>query len=255
MPRDTSPINLTHKADAQGVLRHALSGALGRIAMVSSFGAESVVLLHMVAQIAPATPVIFIDTLMLFPETLAYQREVAERLNLSDLRIIQPDPEALFAKDPDGILHLAEPDACCDLRKTQVLDKALNGFDGWITGRKRFQGASRAGLEPYERDTATGLIKVNPLADWDIARIRAYREAHDLPPHPLVAKGFQSIGCAPCTSPVAAGEDPRAGRWRGQEKIECGIHVQDGRVIRGKDLVGQELPGTELPTKLRGKVA
>jgi len=233
MPRDLLTPEAPLKGDAQAILSFALSGSLGRIALVSSFGAESVVLLHMVSQLAPQTPVIFIDTLMLFPETLAYQRAVAERLQLQDLRVIQPDPEALFSADPDGLLHRADPDACCALRKTRSLTAALAGFDGWITGRKRFQGASRANMEVIERDAASGLVKVNPLADWDIARIAAYRERHTLPPHPMLARGFQSIGCTPCTSPVAPGEDPRAGRWRGHEKTECGIHIRDGRVIRG----------------------
>jgi len=235
MPRDLLTPEAPLKGDAQAILNFALSGSLGRIALVSSFGAESVVLLHMVSKLAPQTPVIFIDTLMLFPETLAYQRAVAERLQLQDLRVIQPDPEALFSRDPDGLLHRTDPDACCALRKTQSLTAALDGFDGWITGRKRFQGASRADMELVERDADSGLIKVNPLADWDIARIAAYRERHALPPHPMIARGYQSIGCAPCTSPVAEGEDPRAGRWRGHEKTECGIHIRDGRVIRGTD--------------------
>lgn len=234
MPRDLSTLNARFASDAPGALGFALSGALGRIALVSSFGAESVVLLHMVAQIAPQTPVLFIDTLLLFPETLAYQRALAERLALQDLRVIGPDREALFAEDPDATLHHAAPDACCDLRKTRPLAGALQGFDGWISGRKRVQGGLRADLDLFERDMASGQIKVNPLAGWDARQVGAYIDRHDLPRHPLVAKGYASIGCAPCTGPVAAGEDPRAGRWRGQDKTECGIHIQDGRVIRRK---------------------
>jgi phosphoadenosine phosphosulfate reductase len=234
MPRDLATLNARFGQDAETALRFSLSGALGEIALVSSFGADSVVLLHMVAQIAPQTPVLFIDTLMLFPETLAYQRTLAEKLALRDLRVIGPDREALFADDPDATLHRAAPDACCDLRKTRPLARALQGFDGWISGRKRMQGGERADLDLFERDTASGQTKVNPLASWDVRQIAAYIDRHDLPRHPLVAKGYASIGCAPCTGPVAAGEDPRAGRWRGQDKTECGIHIQDGRVIRRK---------------------
>ncbi len=198
------------------------SAAFGRLALVSSFGAESVVLLHMVARIDAATPVLFLDTELLFPETLRYQRQVAAALGLRDLRIIRPDREALFARDTEGLLHRADPDACCALRKAEPLARALAGFSGWITGRKRFQGGRRANLQPVEADGPR--LKLNPLADWRPDDIQAYMARHDLPRHPLVARGYPSIGCAPCTSRAVPGEDPRAGRWRGLEKTECGIH-------------------------------
>jgi len=232
MPRDFTSLNIRFGDDAEAVLRFSLSGALGRIALVSSFGAESVVLLHMVSEIAPKTPVIFIDTLLLFPETMTYQQEIAEKLGLSDLRIVTPDRDALFAKDPDAVLHRSDPDACCELRKTQPLAMALEGFDGWITGRKREQGGARAELPMFER--GSGPLKINPLAAWNSRATSAYMDRHALPRHPLVAKGYASIGCGPCTGPVGKSEDPRAGRWRGQEKTECGIHIEEGRVIRRK---------------------
>ncbi|SES78297.1 phosphoadenylyl-sulfate reductase [Oceanicella actignis] len=203
----------------------------GRIALVSSFGAESAALLHLVAEVDPSTPVLFLETGMLFPATLAYQKDLAERLGLTDVRLIRPDPADLRAEDPDGALHQTDPDACCDLRKTRPLERALAPFDAWITGRKRFQSAERARLEFYETDAA-GRIKLNPLADWDARRIRAHMEAHDLPLHPLATERFPSLGCAPCTTPVAEGEDPRAGRWRGRDKTECGIHIVNGNVVR-----------------------
>ncbi|MCZ4351307.1 phosphoadenylyl-sulfate reductase [Roseovarius aestuarii] len=218
---------------AIAVLARALHDPdLGQLALVSSFGAESVVLLHMVALARRDTPVIFLDTGMLFTETLVYQQELAERLRLSDLRIIRTDASALRNADPDDTLHQRDTDACCALRKTVPLANALEGFDGWITGRKRYQGGSRAGLEFFEADRATGRLKVNPLAHWAPGDARTYIEENRLPRHPLVAKGFPSIGCAPCTAPVAAGEDPRAGRWRGQEKTECGIHFTNGQLTR-----------------------
>ncbi|MEO0359932.1 MAG: phosphoadenylyl-sulfate reductase [Pseudomonadota bacterium] len=218
---------------AEDMLREALTGDLkGRVALVSSFGAESAALLHMVAEIDRATPVIFLETGMLFAETLDYQRRLAADLGLKDLRILRPDADALAAGDPDGALHARDPDACCTLRKVAPLAAGLKGFDGWITGRKRYQGGARAALPLFETDEA-GRLKLNPLADWDPARVRDYMRAHRLPPHPLVAKGFPSIGCAPCTTPVAEGEDPRAGRWRGEAKTECGIHFVDGKLVRG----------------------
>jgi phosphoadenosine phosphosulfate reductase len=215
------------------VLRDALSDPeLGRVAMVSSFGADSVALLHMISLINRDTPVLFIDTQMLFPETLAYQSEVAAKLGLTDIRIIRAAPAAMAAQDPDGVLHKTDTDACCDLRKTVPLNKALSGYDSWITGRKRFQGASRADLEFFEADPAGDRIKINPLAHWTSQDVIDYIINNDLPRHPLVAQGYPSIGCQPCTSPVAAGEDPRAGRWRGQEKTECGIHFVNGKMQR-----------------------
>ncbi|MEO1639276.1 MAG: phosphoadenylyl-sulfate reductase [Pseudomonadota bacterium] len=222
--------NLLHrKSDVQTVLKHALDDVqIGPVAMVSSFGAESVVLLHMIAQIDPPTPIIFLDTEMLFPETLTYQREVAAFLGLTDVRIVAPDRADVLAEDVDGILHLADTDACCDLRKTRPLETALQDFGGWITGRKQFQNGQRAQLPLFEKDGAR--IKINPLAQWSAEDLRAYMDAHDLPRHPLVAQGYPSIGCMPCTTRVREHEDPRAGRWRDSEKTECGIHLADGKV-------------------------
>ena len=218
---------------ATEVLAHALSDpSAGRLALVSSFGAESVVLLHMVAVTRPATPVIFIDTEMLFAETLVYQQELAERLNLRDLRIIRPDAKDLARTDPAQTLYRRDTDACCALRKTAPLNRALGGFDGWITGRKRYQSGTRAALDFFELEDGSGRIKVNPLAHWARDDVQTYMEENRLPRHPLVSKGYASIGCMPCTTPVKSDEDPRAGRWRNTQKTECGIHIENGRVIR-----------------------
>jgi len=215
------------------------NGGLGPKALVSSFGAESVVLLHMVAQIDPALPVLFADTGMLFAQTLAYQREVAESLGLRDVRLIRQNPAALLEEDSEGLLHLAEADRCCDLRKVRPLESALAEFGAWFTGRKRFQGGQRVALEVFEVDETR--IKVNPLAFWSAAEIAQYIDAHALPRHPMIAKGYRSIGCAPCTTPVAPNEDTRAGRWRQQDKVECGIHIVKGQVVRGQLPKGREL--------------
>jgi len=218
---------------ATAVLDHALHDRdAGSLALVSSFGAESVVLLHMVSVARRDTPVIFIDTQMLFAETLVYQQDLAERLNLSDVRIIRASDADVQRHDPDGSLHQTAPDACCALRKTQPLQDALSGFDGWITGRKRYQGNTRADLEFFEVEDATGRIKVNPLAHWAPGDLRSYMEENRLPRHPLLSKGYPSIGCAPCTTRVQQGEDPRSGRWRGQQKTECGIHFVNGKMVR-----------------------
>jgi phosphoadenosine phosphosulfate reductase len=220
-----------HSANA--VLSHALRSLEPRkLALVSSFGAESVVLLHMVSVIRRDTPVIFVDTQMLFAETLVYQQELAERLGLSDIRIIRAADTDLQAQDPDDTLHQSDPDACCSLRKTVPLERALDGFDGWITGRKRFQGGARTALDFFETEDGTGRMKVNPLAHWTPEDMHTYMKENRLPRHPLVARGYPSIGCIPCTTPVAEGEDPRTGRWRGLDKTECGIHFTNGKWIR-----------------------
>ena len=217
---------------ATAVLEHALKDVdLGSVALVSSFGAESVVLLHLVSVIAPETPVLFIDTRMLFAETLEYQRKLADSLPLCDIRTIRAAAPRLALEDPDNTLHQFSTDACCGVRKVEPLARALAPFDGWITGRKRYQGTSRQQVEFFEAEGDLR-IKVNPLAHWGREDLEDYMVNNRLPRHPLVAKGYPSIGCAPCTSPVKEGEDPRAGRWRGSEKTECGIHFVDGKAVR-----------------------
>jgi len=217
-------------ADAGHVLAQAIQRS-ARVALVSSFGAESIVLLHMASRIDRNLPVLFLDTQMLFQETLAYQTRVATRLGLTDVRRIHPDPLDLFANDTDGLLHQSNRDACCALRKTEPLRHALSDFDTWITGRKRFQSSTRAKLDFFEVD-AEGRIKANPLAHWQPSDVQDYINVHNLPLHPLRAKGFASIGCAPCTSPVKDGEDARAGRWRDSDRTECGIHFANGKTLR-----------------------
>jgi len=194
----------------------------GRIAVVSSFGAESAALLHMVATIDPATPVVVIDTGKLFEETVRYRDELTGRLGLSDVRIERPDPIALAVEDPDGTLWSRDPDRCCHLRKVLPLPCGLEGVDAWITGRKRFQSATRSLLPVVESDGPR--IKANPLAGWTYDDVDAYYDRHALPRRPLFDAGFLSIGCAPCTRAVLPGEDARAGRWAGMEKTECGLH-------------------------------
>jgi phosphoadenosine phosphosulfate reductase len=196
----------------------------GRTALVSSFGAESAVLLDMVATVDRSTPVIFLDTGKLFEETQDYRQELTALLGLTDVRVVRPEPAALARHDPDGRLWQREPDFCCHIRKTEVLERALSGFAAWITGRKRFQGGLRSALPTLEGEPARGRIKLNPLSPWSAEDVERYRLLRNLPAHPLVTEGFPSIGCLPCTRRVAPGVPARAGRWWGLDKAECGIH-------------------------------
>jgi phosphoadenosine phosphosulfate reductase len=197
----------------------------GRTALVSSFGAESAVLLDMVARIDRAIPVIFLDTRKLFAETHAYREALVEALRLRDVRVVGPEAATVARCDPRGDLWQHDSDACCYMRKTEILEAALVGFAAWITGRKRFQGGLRWRLPTIEPEWATGRIKINPLAPWSAEEVERYRRRRRLPRHPLQARGFRSIGCTPCTRPVAPGEPQRAGRWDGLGKSECGIHL------------------------------
>jgi len=182
----------------------------GRAAVVSSFGVESAVLLHLVASASPATPVILLDTGHLFPETLAYRDALTARLGLLDVRTVKPDSAAIRRADPNDTLWQDEPEQCCWHRKVEPLDAALVGFDAWITGRKRFQGGGRGTLPTVEREPG-GRVKINPLAGWQPADISAYQDLHALPVHPLQARGYRSVGCAPCTRATLPGKRPEPG--------------------------------------------
>ncbi len=217
--------NLFRGVPTREMLRTVLGEAMvGDVALVSSFGAESAALLHLVASVDPTVAVLFLDTGKHFPETIAYRDTLAERLGLRNLRILTPDAEMLAKRDAEGQRWSFDPDGCCEIRKVAPLDAALARFDASITGRKAFQASTRNALPRFEVDAA-GRIKLNPLADWTKDDIEAYFQRHDLPRHPLEAQGYLSIGCAPCTAKVKPGEDPRSGRWAGFDKTECGIHT------------------------------
>ena len=198
----------------------------GRIVVSSSFGAEAAVMLDLVAQTDPATPVIFVDTGKLFGETLRYRQTVTALLGLKDVRIVRPDDAEVGRRDPDGILWMRNHDACCALRKVEPFAKAIEAFDAWVTGRKRFHGRARGEVPAFEADG--GRVKINPLATWPRERVLAHFVARKLPAHPLVADGYLSIGCMPCTERVAPGQGVRDGRWAGTDKDECGIHLPMG---------------------------
>jgi len=213
--RDASPAH---------VIETALK-LIGReqLALVSSFGTESAALLKVMADVDPAIPVIFLDTGWLFEETLAYRDTLIEALGLRDVRSIKPLDEALSRQDPDRELWFSDPDACCRIRKVEPLARALAPFSGWINGRKRFQGGARAEIPVVEDDGAK--LKFNPFANVSREEIEAIYKMAKLPPHPLVASGYLSVGCMPCSSRTAPDEEARAGRWRGRQKTECGIHT------------------------------
>lgn len=219
--------------DAEGALERALTEIYpGEICVVSSFGAESAVILDLVARIAPETPVLFLDTGKLFDETLRYRDALAGRLGLTNVITLSPDPHHLAADDPDGTLHQRNTDMCCHIRKTLPLIRALAPYKVWISGRKRHHGGERAALPRVE--IQDGKMKLNPLYDWPREEIEAYFKRRDLPAHPLVAQGYPSIGCLPCTARVTDPDaDPRAGRWADEDKTECGIHIgEDGVITR-----------------------
>ncbi|MGV3511614.1 MAG: phosphoadenylyl-sulfate reductase [Novosphingobium sp.] len=231
--------NLFRGSDTQEMLRSVIrDGLAGDLAVVSSFGAESAVLLHLIAEVDPSVPVLFLETGKHFPETVAYRDELIGFLGMTNLRIIEPDAEVIAKKDENGLRWSWDPDGCCEIRKVEPLARALLHFDASLTGRKGFQSKTRAGLPRFEIDhsDAQGRLKINPLASWDKAALEAYFAEHNLPPHPLVAQGYPSIGCAPCTSKVAPGEDPRSGRWKGWDKTECGIHSPTDTQKPGDDL-------------------
>ncbi|WP_156453169.1 phosphoadenylyl-sulfate reductase [Polycladidibacter stylochi] len=210
-------------ACAEDILAAAIENLFtGQMALVSSFGADSSVLLHMAAQIDKQIPVVFVDTGKLFGETKRYRDQLIETLGLQGVRSVKPEAANIASEDAKGSLWFNDSDRCCHIRKVVPLEKALGGYKAWISGRKRHQSSTRASLQHFELDQ--GRVKINPLASWSAKQVLDYAKRHKLPPHPLVAQGYPSIGCMPCTDKVAEGEDPRAGRWRGKNKTECGIH-------------------------------
>ncbi len=228
---DNSVLETYAGLEGRELLEPVIRDFRGRVALVSSFGAELAVLLHMVAEADPATPVIFLDTGKLFPETAGYRDSLVALLGLTDVRTVRPAPADLFVHDPEGSLHRHNPDLCCHVRKTLPLDSVAAGFDALISGRKRFHGGERARLEPVA--VVEGRLKVEPLAHFSALDIAGYMAAKALPPHPLTARGYRSVGCMPCTTRSGTDDNPRAGRWEGRDKTECGIHwTANGRLIR-----------------------
>lgn len=216
--------------DGDAVLRAMIEQEFAdQICVVSSFGSESSVLLHKVAQINANVPVLFLNTGKLFGETLRYRDRLQDVLGLTDVRAIGPHPDDLKAKDAAGDLWSKSTNQCCHIRKVLPQKRALKNFEAVITGRKRFQTHARADMTHIEiDDIEAARVRVNPLAEYDLDALNAYMAKHKLPRHPLVRDGYLSIGCMPCTDKVAEGGDYRSGRWADEEdKEECGIHKPD----------------------------
>lgn len=206
----------------------------GKIGMVSSFGSGSALLLSMVAEVDASIPVMFLETEKHFPETLEYVERLKEKLKLTNVQMLHPDPKLLANTDKSGELWKTQPNRCCWVRKVEPLQRALNesSIEALITGRKRYQTEQRSEMQTIELNE-DGRFRINPLAHWTKEMIKEEFKARELPEHPLVEKGYLSIGCAPCTRVVKEGEDERAGRWAhtaelpgGEQKVECGIHIE-----------------------------
>ncbi len=210
-------------ANPQDIVEAAIAAMPGRLAVVSSFGIESAVLLKLVADVDPSLPVLFLDTQWLFKETLAYRDALIERLKLTDVRTVTPSPSALALRDPKRDLCFRDREACCGMRKVEPLAAALAGFDGWMSGRKRFHGGERERLPAVEAEGPR--LKFNPVARLSRAELNFIFSAAQLPRHPLQGLGFGSVGCVPCTHRPVAGDAVRSGRWSGTAKTECGIHT------------------------------
>ena len=217
----------------QEVLAEVLTGNtfIKNPALVSSFGADSAVLLHMASTLDTNAQIIFLDTGFHFLETLDYRDRLTKAFGVTNVRTAAVDPIAVKRLDAHRRLHLSAPDSCCQLRKVSVLDRHLRMNDAWISGQRRDQASTRSLVSVVEVDEARGKLKFNPLADWSQSDVVAYKACYELPDHPLTTNGYFSIGCAPCTSAVKAGEDARAGRWRGQSKLECGLHNRPNIIV------------------------
>lgn len=206
----------------------------GRIGIVSSFGAGSALLLSLIAEVDKNTPVMFLETEKHFPETLEYVKKLNQLLGLTNVQMLHPDPKLLGNIDSSGELWKTQPNRCCWVRKVEPLQRAMKegNFAALITGRKRYQTNERRSMETIELNE-DGRFRINPMAFWNKEMIKAEFKNRRLPEHPLVSAGYSSIGCAPCTQPIKAGEDERAGRWAhtaelpgGEKKVECGIHLE-----------------------------
>ena len=221
-PQDIAALDTVYRGlTTEALLRRAVTEDFPNIALVSSFGTESAVLLHIVSKIDKNLPVFVLDTEKLFLETLRYIDDLSAHLGLSNVTRLKPDP-VVYQEDHDGTLWDRNYDRCCELRKVIPLKQALAPHNAWISGRKQYHGGERAALPPIERDTTH--VKINPLYNWPFARIRHYIATHQLPDHPLLDMGYLSVGCTTCTAPASDTDDPRAGRWGDSDKTECGIH-------------------------------
>jgi phosphoadenosine phosphosulfate reductase len=209
---------------AEDVLRLAVDRYAPRIVLTCSWQKQSSILVHMLSDIAPETRIVELDTGLLFPETYDTRARLIERYGLHLERVLPEQTVAEQAAAHGPRLWEREPDRCCALRKVAPLERALDGMDAWITGIRRSQSATRAGARKLQVDPRRGVVKVQPLVDWSDDDCWRFIMRHRIPYNPLHDMGYPSVGCVPCTRPVTAGEDERAGRWAGTGKTECGLH-------------------------------
>jgi len=225
----------------QEIIAWAVSEFRGKLGMTSSFGPESGVLLHMVSRIDAEVPVLFLETGYHFPETIEYKNRLVELTGMKQVRELRADTakKAKVVAEHDGVPYEKNPDLCCHINKVEPLDEALTGLSAWMSGIRRHQSDARKSVRIVEQYD-NGLFKISPLCNFTSRDAWWYLKEHNIPLHPLYEKGYLSIGCWPCTRPVQAGDDERAGRWAGKAKTECGIHTFK-EVLDKKDKA-KELP-------------
>lgn len=229
-PDDIQRLNAQFNAAEPGVdaaaaiITWAAAQFMPRLAMTSSFQTQSVALLHILSRVRPDVPVVFLDTGYHFPETLAYRDDLIARFGLTVRSVRSAVPQSEQIRQHGDALYRRDPDLCCYINKVEPMRRALRDLDAWISGIRRDQTTNRASADPVEL-LPDGRVKVNPLVAWTHKDVWTYINRHDLPAHPLFSQGYLSVGCAPCTQPVAAGDDERAGRWAGADKTECGLHT------------------------------
>ena len=214
------------KAKPEEIVAWAAKEFKGKIAMTSSFGPESGVLLHVVSRVDPEIQVLFLETGYHFPETLAYKNDLVKRFGLKNVIDLKADQakKAVFVEKHGGVPYEKDPDGCCQINKVEPLDAALKGYAAWMSGIRRNQTDYRKSVRIVE-EYEGGIYKISPLANMTSRDAWWYLKEHKIPQHPLYEKGYMSVGCWPCTKPIQAGDDERSGRWAGKAKKECGIHT------------------------------
>ncbi len=208
----------------QEIIQWAVDEFAPEIAVSTSFQTHSMALLHMVTRIQPDIKIFFLDTGYHFWDTLIFREQIQHEWNLNVVDLYRDSRWDIFARQNTRTLPLQDPNLCCYIHKVQPMQKALSGLKAWISGIRRDQTPERAHAQILELQD-DGLLKVNPLLNWTKSDVQTYIADHNLPAHPLYERGYRSIGCAPCTVPVGAGDNDRAGRWVGRHKIECGLHT------------------------------
>ena len=212
------------RASPEAILAWTWERFQPKVILTCSFQHDGVVLAHMLRDVAPEVPVVFINTGFHFPETLAYRDEIKRRFDIALVELDPIMPRDAFAKEHGLDLYARNPDLCCQINKVEPLKRYLPGVRAWVNGRRRDQAGTREGIRVVEAFQGE-LYKVNPMASWTSRDTFYYMDRHGIPTHPLFDKGYASIGCAPCTRPVMPGESERDGRWAGQNKTECGLHT------------------------------